>query len=53
MIETLPDGREHEIFKITARNALDDTREIVVPPDRVFVTRRQPRQFRGQPGACR
>lgn len=37
LIETLPDGREHEIFKITARNALDDTREIVVPPDRVFV----------------
>ena len=36
-VETLPDGREHEIFKITARNALDDTREIVVPPDRVFV----------------
>ena len=36
-VETLPGGHEHEIFKITARNALDDTREIVVPPDRVFV----------------
>jgi signal peptidase I len=36
-IETLPGGREHQIFKVSARNALDDTPEITVPPDRVFV----------------
>jgi signal peptidase I len=35
-VETLPGGRAHTIFKI-GHNTLDDTREIVVPQDRLFV----------------
>jgi signal peptidase I len=36
-IETLPGGRSHAIFKLTGHNSLDDTQEIVVPPQHVFV----------------
>jgi signal peptidase I len=35
-IETL-DNREHEIFKLTANNALDNIPETTVPPDHLFV----------------
>jgi signal peptidase I len=37
LVETLPDGRTHPIFKISADNPLDDTPEVVVPPDHLFV----------------
>ena len=35
--ETLPDGREHPIFKLTWSGALDNTPVYVVPPAHVFV----------------
>lgn len=35
-IETL-DNREHEIFKLTANNSLDNVPETTVPPDHLFV----------------
>jgi signal peptidase I len=37
LIETLPDGREHAIFKLGTANPYDDVPEFVVPPDHVFV----------------
>jgi signal peptidase I len=36
-IETLPDQREHTIFKLTADDPLDNMPETVVPPDHLFV----------------
>jgi signal peptidase I len=36
-IETLPGGRSHPIFKVTADNPLDNTVEITVPPGHLFV----------------
>jgi signal peptidase I len=36
-IETLPGGYEHPIFKVVARGAYDDTSDVVVPPDHLFV----------------
>ncbi len=36
-IETLPNGREHPIFKLDPKGALDDTRIFVVPPGHVFM----------------
>ncbi|MFI5014896.1 MAG: signal peptidase I [Hyphomicrobiales bacterium] len=36
-IETLPNGREHPIFKLEARGSLDDTRAYTVPAGQVFV----------------
>lgn len=36
-IETLPNGREHPIFKITSSGQLDDTSEFVVPSGNVFM----------------
>jgi signal peptidase I len=36
-IETLPGGRSHPIFKVTAENPLDNTVEITVPPGHLFV----------------
>ena len=36
-VETLPNGREHRIFKKTWGAFYDDTREVVVPPGHVFV----------------
>jgi signal peptidase I len=36
-IETLPNGREHPIFKLDTRGALDDTRVFVVPAGHVFM----------------
>jgi signal peptidase I len=36
-IETLPGGRRHLIFKLTAHNPLDNVAEITVPPGHVFV----------------
>ncbi|MBV9569426.1 MAG: signal peptidase I [Hyphomicrobiales bacterium] len=36
-IETLPNGREHPIFKLDLKGALDDTRVFVVPPGHVFL----------------
>jgi signal peptidase I len=36
-IETLPNGREHRVFKFTWTGDLDDTAELTVPPDHVFV----------------
>jgi signal peptidase I len=35
--ETLPNGREHPIFKVTWNGSLDNTEEFVVPPAHVFV----------------
>ena len=37
MIETLPGGRKHTIFKLTPLEPLDNMAEIVVPPDQLFV----------------
>jgi signal peptidase I len=37
LIETLPDGRTHPIFKLAAIGPLDNMSEITVPPGRVFV----------------
>ena len=36
-IETLPGGREHPIFKLYDSGRLDNTPEVTVPPDRLFV----------------
>ena len=36
-IETLPGGISHEIFKLYDNGRLDNTPEVVVPPDRLFV----------------
>src|SRR5262249_59472943 len=36
-IETLPDGYEHPIFKMTARARYDDAPDVVVPPGHLFV----------------
>jgi signal peptidase I len=36
-IETLPDEREHTIFKLTADDPLDNMPETVVPLDHLFV----------------
>ncbi len=36
-VETLPGGRKHIVFKLTASNPLDDMPETVVPPGHVFV----------------
>jgi len=36
-IETLPGGREHPIFKLVRHSELDNTPDVVVPPDHVFV----------------
>ena len=36
-IETLPGGREHPIFKLVDKGELDDTPDVVVPPDHLFV----------------
>jgi signal peptidase I len=36
-IETLPGGRTHEIFKLVARQPLDNMAEITIPPGRLFV----------------
>jgi signal peptidase I len=37
LIETLPGGRTHIIFKLTPLQPLDNMAETVVPPDHVFV----------------
>jgi signal peptidase I len=36
-VETLPGGVSHTIFKTVDRNRLDDTPEVLVPDDRLFV----------------
>jgi signal peptidase I len=36
-IETLPDGVSHPIFKTVDHNRLDETPEVIVPKDRLFV----------------
>jgi len=36
-VETLPENREHLIFKLTANNPLDNIPETLVPPDHLFV----------------
>jgi signal peptidase I len=36
-IETLPGGRSHEIFKVEADSAFDNTTEVTVPAGHVFV----------------
>jgi signal peptidase I len=36
-IETLPGGVAHEIFKIRDNGRLDNTQEVTVPPDHLFV----------------
>jgi len=36
-IETLPGGVRHEIFKLYDNGRLDNTPEVTVPPDRLFV----------------
>jgi signal peptidase I len=36
-IETLPNGREHRIFKLSAIDPLDNVPETVVPPGELFV----------------
>jgi signal peptidase I len=37
LIETLPGGRRHAIFKLVARQPLDDMAEVTVPADHLFV----------------
>ena len=37
LIETLPGGRKHPIFKLTALDPLDNMPETVVPPGHLFV----------------
>ena len=37
LIETLPGGRKHTIFKLTRWQPLDNMPETVVPPDHLFV----------------
>jgi signal peptidase I len=36
-IETLPNGVAHAIFKLRDNGRLDNTPEVTVPPDRLFV----------------
>jgi signal peptidase I len=36
-VETLPNGKEHPIFKLDARGELDDTKVFVVPEGQIFV----------------
>jgi signal peptidase I len=36
-VETLPGGVSHDIFKLYDNGRLDNTPEVVVPPDRLFV----------------
>jgi signal peptidase I len=36
-IETLPDARQHMIFKLTSYNPLDNMAEVTVPSDHLFV----------------
>jgi signal peptidase I len=36
-IETLPNGRKHQIFKLTPAEPLDEMAEVVVPPGNLFV----------------
>jgi len=36
-IETLPGGYEHPIFKMDARGQFDDMRDVVIPPNNLFV----------------
>jgi signal peptidase I len=36
-VETLPNGREHPIFKLETKGSLDDTRVFVVPAGHVFM----------------
>ena len=36
-IETLPGGRTHKILKMRGYHVVDDTPEVVVPPDHLFV----------------
>jgi signal peptidase I len=36
-VETLPNGVSHDIFKLYDNGRLDNTPEVVVPPDRLFV----------------
>ncbi len=36
-IEALPDGRSHAILKVSDNRFLDNTREVMVPEDRLFV----------------
>jgi signal peptidase I len=36
-VETLPGGVSHEIFKLYDNGRLDNTEEVTVPPDRLFV----------------
>jgi len=36
-VETLPNGVSHAIFKIRDNDRLDNTAEVTVPPDRLFV----------------
>jgi signal peptidase I len=36
-LETLPNGREHEILKLADGQPLDDTREFIVPPRSFFM----------------
>jgi len=37
LIETLPNGREHPVFKLSWSGGLNDTPEFVVPPGHVFM----------------
>jgi signal peptidase I len=37
LIETLPEGREHAIFKLGTFNPYNDVPELIVPPDHLFV----------------
>jgi len=37
LVETLPDGREHPIFKLQWGGRLDNTEEFLVPPGHVFM----------------
>ena len=37
LIETLPGGRKHVIFKLVAREPLDNMAEVTVPPGHLFV----------------
>jgi len=36
-VETLPNGREHKIFKLSDDQPLDNTSEFIVPPDHYFM----------------
>jgi signal peptidase I len=37
LIETLPGGRKHTVFKLTPYEPLDNMAEVVVAPDHLFV----------------